>query len=50
MSYLAALVSGVNVVRSRVQCCFMSAAGDRTDYSGRGAQDVHLDFHTAPGL
>ena len=21
---------------------------DRTDFYGRGAQDVHLDFHTAP--
>ena len=23
---------------------------DSTDYLGRGAQDVHLDFHTAPDL
>ena len=23
---------------------------DRTDYKGRGAQDGHLDFHTAPEL
>ena len=23
---------------------------DRTDQSGRGADDVHLDFHTAPEL
>ena len=23
---------------------------DRRDYYGRGAQDVHLDFHTAPEL
>ena len=22
---------------------------DRTDYLGKGAQDTHLDFHTAPG-
>ena len=23
---------------------------DRTDYQGRGAQDGHLDFHTAPEI
>ena len=23
---------------------------DRKDYSGQGAQDVHLEFHTAPEL
>ena len=23
---------------------------DRKDYQGRGAQDGHLDFHTAPEL
>ena len=23
---------------------------DRTDCLGRGAQDVHLDFHTAPDI
>ena len=23
---------------------------DHKDYQGRGAQDVHLDFHTAPEL
>ena len=23
---------------------------DRTDYQGRGAQDGHVDFHTAPEL
>ena len=36
----------------RVQCCFTSTEThrDRTDYSGWGAQDGHLDFHTAPEL
>ena len=35
-------------VRVQVQCHITST--DRKDYEGRGAQDVHLDFHTVPEL
>ena len=31
------------------QCCFTSTETIRT-YQGRGTQDGHLDFHTAPEL
>ena len=33
---------------SSVQCCFTTA--DHKDHQGRGAQDGHLHFHTAPEL
>ena len=33
-----------------VECCFTSTETVRTITYGRGAQDVHLDFHTAPDL
>ena len=31
-----------------VECCFMST--ETVGLLGTGAQDVHLDFHTAPEL
>ena len=31
-----------------LKCCFTST--ETVGLSGTGAQDVHLDFHTAPGL
>ena len=31
-----------------VECCFMPT--ETVDLLGTGAQDVHLDFHTAPEL
>ena len=34
-----------------LQCCFKPTESVRTtDYLGRGAQDSHFDFHTAPEL
>ena len=34
----------------QVSCCFTSTEVMLKDYQGRGAQDGHLDFHTAPGF
>ena len=33
-----------------VQCCFSYILIDLEDCLGQGAQDGHLDFHTAPEL
>ena len=41
----------LNVHRNRgrwLKCCFTSR--ETVDLLGTGAQDVHLDFHTAPEL
>ena len=35
---------------STVQCCFTSTETIRLIRTGSGAQDGHLDFHTAPEL
>ena len=32
----------------RISSVLLYAHGDPKDYQGRGAQDGHLDFHTAP--
>ena len=40
-------VLGVAVL-GLLKCCFTST--ETVDLLGRGAQDVHLDFHTAPEL
>ena len=35
-------------INGRLKCCFMST--ETVGLLGTGAQDVHLDFHTAPEL
>ena len=44
---------GLRLAAARNQCSspvLLYVHRDHKDYSGRGAQDGHLDFHTAPEL
>ena len=48
---LATTVQAVHLLFHTTSSLSLYVHRDRTDcYSGRGAQDVHLDFHTAPEL
>ena len=50
-SRLCSELQAVHLVPDDVQCSMLLYDHrDHTDYSERGAQDGHLDFHTAPGL
>ena len=44
----AKVVSGKNTYMMVTKCCFTST--ETVGLLGRGAQDVHFDFHTAPEL
>ena len=45
ISTFTQLLSSAETVQVQRQCCF-SSTETVIDYWGRGAQDVHLDFHT----
>ena len=47
-AHAVSLPVAVQAVHSMVQCCFTST--ETVGLLGTGAQDVRLDFHTAPKL